>query len=101
MTCPLGKLGSLMTRTTVTSSLVGRGRLITRFTSTLSRVADEVKRIKMASRRKRRAQKIADTLIVIGTVHLGKPISEMIKKKRRIQGLRCLCSPAVMDLSPG
>src|SRR5579883_2293871 len=101
MTCPLGKLGSLMTRTTVTSSLVGRGRLITRLTSALSSVDDEVRRIKIASSRKRKAQKIAETLIVMGTVQREKPISEMTKKKRRIQGLRCFCSLAVMALSPG
>src|SRR5216683_2408304 len=58
MTCPLGKLGSLMTRATATSSLVGRGRLIRRFTIQLRILDDEASSTKMASRRKRKAQKM-------------------------------------------
>src|SRR5579863_2936090 len=98
MTCPLGKLGSLMTRTTVTNSLDGRGRLMRRFTIQFKILDDEASNMKMASRRKRKAQKIPAMPNVNGTPNLGKPTSEMPSMRRRSQGLWWLCKLRVMDL---
>src|SRR5437588_9526886 len=101
MTCPLGKLGSLITRITLTSFCVGRGRLMRRFTIAFKMVEEDVKRIKMASRRKRSIQKREATPIVCGTDHLAKPISETAYRKRLSQGLRCFCRRIVIAMSPG
>src|SRR3954462_9773386 len=101
MTWPLGKLGSLMTRTTVTSSCVGRGRLIRRFTSAFNIFDELVSRINSASKRKRKAQKIEAMQKVSGTANLGKPISETPARKLRSQGFRRFCKALVIDISPG
>src|SRR5437762_13044594 len=90
-----------MTRTTVTSSFVGRGRLMRRFTIILRIVEEEVNRIKQASRRKRKAQNRPETPRTSGTDMCEKPISETVKKKRRTQGGRSFCKRAVMAISPG
>src|SRR5712691_10906400 len=90
-----------MTRTTVTSCVVGRGRLISRFTSAFSRLEELVNKTKMASKRKRNNQKMPATPAVRGTDHWKKPISEMATMKRRNQGLCCFCSVEVIAMSPG
>ena len=77
MTCPLGKLGSFITRATVTRSSDGRGRRMRRLTVQLSKLEELVSKIKIASSRKRNAQNIPAMLIVSGTPNVGKPGSEI------------------------
>src|SRR5512142_3119556 len=98
MTWPLGKLGSLITRVTVTSSAVGRGRLMRRLTIQLRMLEELESKIKMASSRKRNAQNIPAMLIVSGTPTLGKPGSEIAIIGLRIKGWCCFWSVRVIDL---